>query len=92
MEEGSRRIPPGSDLAKQFEFTQQDRVNNGNFRQPNSGPDPLIGQPSGKCLFPNDYGVSPGQPFAFGGFVNMVSGEYLFAPSITYLRSFKHPA
>jgi len=77
-----------SDLEKQFEFTQNAWVNNVNFRRPDTGIDPLIGQPAhgGNQRYPKEWGVSLGEPFDFSGFVTMRGGEYFFAPSVSYLK------
>ncbi|OLL27227.1 hypothetical protein BTH42_33915 [Burkholderia sp. SRS-W-2-2016] len=81
-----------SSLENQFEFTQQKWVNNAGFRRPDTGIDPLIGQPKGpsKQKWVVEYGkvLSDGRPEdEFSGFVTMQGGEYFFAPSISFFKS-----
>ena len=79
-----------SDIVDQFEFTQHIWANNPDFRSRGVGIDPIIGQPKGAGLqkYPSKYGVELGEPFDFSGFVTMKGGEYFFAPSISFLKSF----
>ena len=91
-----------ADIVNQFEFTQNKWVDNRQFARPlaaagtETGIDPVIGQwPS-----PPPHPPAPGQvyplvwnerasalPFDFSGFVTMRGGAYLFAPSISFLKS-----
>ncbi len=81
-----------SDLANQFEFTQQTWANNPNFvkADPKTGIDPVIGQGSDASIPQLQCPVwgKPGkQPISFSGFVKMLGGEYFFAPSISCLKN-----
>lgn len=83
-----------SDLANQFEFTQNAWVDNPNFNSAGAQPvgiDPVIGQGAKadmKQRYPSTWGALPlSEPQAFGGFVKMRGGEYFFAPSLSF---FKH--
>lgn len=91
-----------ADLVNQFEFTQNKWIDNRQFARPlvvagvETGIDPVIGQWSSPPPNP----PAPGQvyplvwnerasavPFDFSGFVTMRGGAYLFAPSISFLKS-----
>lgn len=79
-----------SDLANQFEFTQQTWANNPDFVKAQTGIDPVIGQGSGASIPQLQCPVwgEPGkQPISFSGFVTMKGGEYFFAPSISCLKT-----
>ncbi|OGX89944.1 hypothetical protein BEN49_00880 [Hymenobacter coccineus] len=81
------------DLAAQFEFIQRQWVNNAEFSRatPPTGLDPVIGQgplPDGVQRYATTYGdpASTQAASAFGGFVTLKGGEYLFAPCMCFLR------
>lgn len=91
-----------ADIAAQFEFTQNSWVDNRRFSRPLVGPgpetgiDPVIGQlptvppqpPAPGQFYPMDWGQRTATaPFDFSGFVTMRGGCYLFAPSISFLKS-----
>lgn len=77
-----------SNIENQFEFTQHMWANNSDFLNPDTGIDPIIGQPAhaGSGRYPKKYGVSLSEPFNFSGYVTMRGGEYFFAPSISFLK------
>jgi Dyp-type peroxidase family len=76
-----------TDIANQFEFVQEQWVNNANFVQPNAGVDAIIGQsdPPGQLPFTGGMPFSGGQKpqLQLNRFVHMEGGEYFFAPSLT---------
>ncbi len=81
-------------LASQFEFIQQQWVNNPAFSQPAppTGLDPVIGQgplPDGVQRYATTYNDAStlATASAFGGFVTLKGGEYLFAPCLSFLRT-----
>ena len=91
-----------ADIVKQFEFTQNKWVDNPQFARPlvtpgpATGIDPVIGQlpspppnpPVPGQIYPLAWGRQAStRPFDFSGFVLMRGGEYLFAPSISFLKS-----
>ncbi|GAA3583788.1 Dyp-type peroxidase [Nonomuraea rosea] len=78
-------------LVRQFEFTQQQWVNNADFENPATGHDPVIGQGDRdiKVSFPKVWG-KPEVSLPQGQVpqtVTMKGGEYFFAPSLAYLRN-----
>lgn len=82
------------DLAEQFEFIQRQWVNNPNFSRaaPPVGLDPVLGQgplPDGVQRYATRYDdvTSIKTASAFGGFVTLKGGEYLFAPCMSFLRN-----
>ncbi len=87
-----------SSIANQFEFIQNNWVNNPTFPSFDTihpdGIDPIIGQDgnknSSKGMFPKEWGdTSPDnlKPGTFESAVTMKGGEYFFAPSIPFLKS-----
>jgi len=91
-----------ADIVNQFEFTQNKWVDNRQFARPlvrpgtETGIDPVIGQlpspppnpPAQGQIYPLEWGQRAStRPFDFSGFVAMRGGEYLFAPSISFLRT-----
>jgi Dyp-type peroxidase family len=79
-------------IVDQFEFVQQQWVDNANFSQQGSGTDPIIGQPAntlrpfaGAAPFSLDKAKKP--PINLKTFVHMQGGEYFFAPSIKELKA-----
>jgi Dyp-type peroxidase family len=78
------------DIAAQFEFIQQQWVNDPNFSRPNTGKDPVIGQ-GPIASHSQHYATRYNDPAsikaasAFGGFVTLKGGEYLFSPSMSFL-------
>jgi Dyp-type peroxidase family len=80
-----------SSLASQFEFTQQQWVNNPDFQNPATGHDAVIGQGERdiKVTFPKVWGkpeMSVPQT-QVAQTITMKGGEYFFAPSLAYLRN-----
>jgi Dyp-type peroxidase family len=82
-------------IANQFAFIQSRWANSGTFAQPDTGRDPLVGQPfdqgSAQQWTARPYKGRP-TPYNFGGFVTLRGGEFLFAPSIPFLLNAKAPA
>lgn len=76
-----------ANIENQFNFMQIRWANAANFVRVGTGPDPLVGQPEGKQKWPLRWGEEPTRDHAFKLWVFMKGGEYLFAPSISFLRS-----
>lgn len=78
-----------ADISKQFEFIQQNWVNNPDFPALNNGSDPILGQGTvSEGVFAKVYdNASSLQREKFESFVTMKGGEYFFAPSIAFLQS-----
>jgi Dyp-type peroxidase family len=81
-----------SSLANQFGFLQKMWANSPDFVSRNTGIDPVIGQHGNPlCVVPQRWPVKWGKPemtpFDFRGFVTMKGGEFLFAPSLRFLKS-----
>jgi deferrochelatase/peroxidase EfeB len=91
-----------SDISNQFELIQSAWSNKTHFLQMDTGLDPLIGQlraPAGDCKrqenvtgaqqWPNAWSdASKGRTsYGFGRWVALQGGAYLFAPSISFLKS-----
>lgn len=86
-----------SNIANQFEFTQQVWANNPEFPQATAatgqpGIDPVIGEGSvgaNQQRCPVRWGdpATPRQATSFSGFVTLKGGEYFFAPMISALRA-----
>jgi deferrochelatase/peroxidase EfeB len=74
-------------IENQFNFIQSRWANASNFLRVGVGPDPLIGQPPGRQKWPLGWGEKPTRTNGFPLAVSMKGGEYLFAPSISFLRS-----
>jgi Dyp-type peroxidase family len=77
-------------LSNQFEHVQRNWFNNAKFPTPQTGRDPLVGQPGGAngLILPmrGGQGQAPRQvPITFGQFVTMTGGGYFFSPSIDAL-------
>jgi Dyp-type peroxidase family len=76
-------------IGKQFEFIQQNWVNNPGFPHANDGSDPILGQgivSNGK--FAVKYGVAGSMvQKPFNSFVTLKGGEYFFAPSVKFLKN-----
>ncbi|ABA23795.1 probable peroxidase [Trichormus variabilis ATCC 29413] len=76
-----------SNIENQFNFIQSRWANPQNFVQVNTGPDPLIGQPSGTQKWPKKWGEPETEEYNFKLWINMKGGEYFFAPSISFLKT-----
>ena len=74
-------------IENQFNFIQIRWANAHNFVHVGTGPDPLIGQPEGHQNWPLAWGETEKREFGFKLWVQLKGGEYLFAPSISFLRS-----
>jgi Dyp-type peroxidase family len=84
-------------IENQFEFIQQNWVNNPDFLKNGVGIDPIIGQNGtdniSKAFYPLVYGEKINKktcPVEFKSFVTLKGGEYFFAPSIHFLKNFKN--
>ena len=80
-----------SNIGEQFEFMQATWANGAGFVKPGVGLDSLIGQGGtlGGQLWFKKWGVADSDPlqFDFSNFVTLKGGEYLFAPSISFLKN-----
>jgi Dyp-type peroxidase family len=81
-----------SSLANQFGFLQKMWANSPDFVSSDAGIDPVAGQhPNHPCpleqRWPLKWGKPEMTPFDFRGFVTMEGGEFLFAPSLQFLKS-----
>jgi Dyp-type peroxidase family len=80
-----------SDLKEQFEFIQGAWANQDNAPRPSGGKDPVIGQSANGAFhqlqFPASWGSAERKRFSLHSVVTMKGGEYLFAPSISFLKS-----
>jgi deferrochelatase/peroxidase EfeB len=76
-----------ADIENQFNFMQSRWANAVNFLRVGTGPDPLVGQPEGKQKWPLRWGEAETRDYGFKLWVFMKGGEYLFAPSISFLLS-----
>jgi deferrochelatase/peroxidase EfeB len=79
-------------LANQFGFLQKMWANSPDFVSKNTGSDPIAGQHGNhpcpvEQLWPRQWGKSEMTPFDFRGFITMKGGEFLFAPSIQFLKT-----
>lgn len=81
-ERGLLFICLNTDIARQFEFTQQTWLLNSDFATLFEETDPLIG-PDGEMTIPND---PLRRRVAVQTFVKLVGGDYFFLPSIPALR------
>jgi hypothetical protein len=80
-------------IPKQFGFMQKRWCNAEGFLRKSTGVDPVIGQKTPEVAaqnWPIEYDAPAGAQvqYDFGGFVTMKGGEFFFAPSIPFLRSF----
>lgn len=80
-----------SSLAHQFGFIQKLWANSPHFPAPDAGVDPLIGRirPHSRSVqprWPRQWGKPDTAPFDFGEFVTLRGGEFLFAPSLPFLK------
>ena len=99
-------LPPGMDdkldrgllflayqasLANQFEHVQRNWLNNAKFPTPQTGRDPLVGQPGGanELVLPLKGGPLS---LTLGQFVTMTGGGYFFSPSIDALTQLANVA
>ena len=78
-------------ITTQFEFIQRAWVNNENFPVPGTGVDDEMGQGAGSRV--GKYPVRWNDPSqfvnaSFNQFVTLKGGEYFFAPSLAFLKSF----
>ena len=79
-------------IVDQFIFMQHTWCNNEGFIRKDTGIDPLVGQaPAGARVLPQSWPGKWGNAatkvdFEFSGFVRNLGGEYLFMPSIHFLR------
>jgi Dyp-type peroxidase family len=76
-----------ANIENQFNFMQSRWANAGNFLRVGTGPDPLVGQPEGNQKWPMRWGEPETRDYLFKLWVFMKGGEYLFAPSISFLLS-----
>lgn len=87
-----------SDIGRQFEFIQRSWADNPNFPELllipglNTGDDALIGQhPRAVQKWPREWGrggrILGRERFNFGGYVRLRGGEYLFTPSLSFLKT-----
>lgn len=74
-------------IENQFNFMQARWANAPNFVRVGTGPDPLIAQTDGAQAWPLQWGEPQTCAYAMKRWVLMKGGEYLFAPSISFLRS-----
>ena len=75
-------------IVNQFDFMQNNWVDNPDFLNTDNGIDAVIGQ--GNNLnknWPTIYGGNGRQTLSFGKFVHMKGGEYFFTPSISFLKT-----
>lgn len=84
-----------ANIENQFNFMQSAWANQKNFCQINVGPDPLIGQVSGKASgqplgtqkWSKKWGESETEEYDFSLWVTMKGGEYFFAPSVSFIKN-----
>jgi Dyp-type peroxidase family len=78
-------------LANQFEHVQRNWLNNAKFPTPQTGRDPLVGQPGGanELVLPLKGGPAS---LTLGQFVTMTGGGYFFSPSIDALTQLANVA
>ena len=88
-----------SNIDNQFAFMQRAWANGTQFSRPlfgdasapNTGLDPVIGQPIGTIPDPQNWpapwGSNKTQSFGFESFVTMLGGDFFFAPSLAFFRS-----
>jgi len=73
-------------LANQFEHVQRNWLNNAKFPTPQTGRDPVVGQPGGANELVLALKGGTSAPLTLGQFVTMTGGGYFFSPSIDALR------
>lgn len=86
-------------IDNQFAFMQRAWANNKDFARPlfvsaggpETGLDPVIGQPTGAVpvdqTWPIPWGTGCTKTEGFGSFVTLIGGDFFFAPSLPFLRS-----
>jgi Dyp-type peroxidase family len=84
-------------IDNQFAFMQRAWANNPNFARPitqagpQTGLDPVIGQPVGTVpvaqSWPSPYGTPDVTQFGFESFVTMKGGEFFFCPSLPFFQA-----
>lgn len=74
-------------IENQFNFMQVRWANAPNFVRVGTGPDPLVALTDGSQQWPLRWGDAQTCAYAMKRWVAMKGGEYLFAPSISFLRS-----
>lgn len=85
-------------IANQFAFIQQRWVNAENFLRGGTGLDPIIGQTNDAGneeptpqKWPLQWGLEETKAASFGSFVTLKGGEFFFAPSLPFLKTFAPP-
>jgi Dyp-type peroxidase family len=76
-----------ANIENQFNFMQARWANAPNFVRVGTGPDPLVALTDGSQQWPLRWGETRTCAYAMKRWVAMKGGEYLFAPSISFLRS-----
>jgi deferrochelatase/peroxidase EfeB len=74
-------------IENQFNFIQSRWANASKFLRVGVGPVPLIGQPPGRQTWPLGWGEKQSRSAGFPLAVSLKGGDYLFAPSISFLCS-----
>jgi len=79
-----------ANIDNQFAYLQRRFANNPDFIRPGTGIDPVIGPLSAGESCPQKWSVKWGnqgsKSFNFPSFVKLLGGEFLFAPSIAFLK------
>lgn len=88
---GTMFLAFGATIAEQFEHLQTRFSNNPDYFSAHSGADALIGQRGEHdeaARWPREWGNgSTAERLPFGSFVTLRGGEYLYAPSLAFLRA-----